>query len=487
MYNNNASRRSLSLLLLIAMLSAAGCGGADAPAPSGDSSAEDTTGPSYLDDLPADLDFGGQTLTWYVRSNPPTVEYDVPEQNGEIIDDAIFLRDQTVCERLNVKFAYFKLPGNYYDRETFAAGLQNSVLAGDQAYDLCAGYSMAMANLASAGTLIDLTGLDHLNFSQPWWSESLLTQSTVNGKLYFASGDISSSMLYMMCATFYNKKILTEFSLEDPAKLALEGKWTIDKMISMSKNVGADLNGDGKRGFEDRYGMAIPNVYNDAFYFGAGLTTTSLNDKGMPVISPDFGSEKTADLLTKLCAALHESPDGMVVPDDHETLFAEGNVLLTNHSLNLAISLRDADFDYGILPIPKWNESQKDYYTVAAFPYSLYGIPKDAKDPDMSAAVMEALAAESSRTVSPAIFEVSMKVKYSSDDLSSQVYDIIKSSLIYDFGRIYCDNLSNITYHKFRYAIIENRPTWASIYAESAPKLEAKLTELTDKFAASEG
>ncbi|MBO5220647.1 MAG: hypothetical protein J6C52_14560, partial [Clostridia bacterium] len=59
--------------------------------------------------------------------------------------------------------------------------------------------------------------------------------------------------------------------------------------------------------------------------------------------------------------------------------------------------------------------------------------------------------------------------------------------LIYDFGRIYCDNLSNITYHKFLYAIIENRPTWASIYAESAPKLEDKLSELTGKFAASEG
>ena len=45
--------------------------------------AEGTTGSSYLDDLPADLDFRGQT----------------------------------VCERLNVKFAYFKLPGSYYDRE----------------------------------------------------------------------------------------------------------------------------------------------------------------------------------------------------------------------------------------------------------------------------------------------------------------------------------------------------------------------------------
>ena len=51
-----------------------------------------------------------------------------------------------------------------------------------------------------------------------------------------------------------------------------------------------------------------------------------------------------------------------------------------------------------------------------------------------------------------------MKVKYSGNDLSSQVY-----------------------------AIIENRPTWASIYAESAPKLKAKLSELTGKFAAGEG
>ena len=61
----------------------------------------------------------------------------------------------------------------------------------------------------------------------------------------------------------------------------------------------------------------------------------------------------------------------------------------------------------------------------------------------MSSAVLEALASESSKLITPAVFEVALKVKYSSDDKMAQMYDIIRASMTYDFGRVFTDNLDS--------------------------------------------
>ena len=480
--------RKLSAFLLTSLLIGllASCGGEAAVGSDTTTAAETTpevTTDAYLDELPRDLDFGGETFTFFVRSDPPSTEYNVEEQTGEIVDDAIFNRDQTVMERLNVKFAYHGIPGNYNDRLTFAQQLTSSVMAGDGAYDVVAGYSMSLANLASAGMLYNLMDVDYLDLTNPWWSENILTQSMVNDKVFFASGDIATSLLYMMYTTFYNKEMVDEFKLENPAHIALDGKWTLDKMIAMTKNVGKDINADGAKDKNDRFGMVISDVYIDPFYFGAGLSTTEQDENGMMVLSPDFGSEKVVSLIEKLCTALHDSPDNWQSPEKEGNSFHLGNTLFYNHSFNYAANnLRDVKFDYGILPICKWDENQEDYYTIASFPYSLYGIPLDAKDPDRAAAVLEALASESYKNVTPAVFEITMKVKYSRDEESSQVYDIIRGSMVYDFGRIFNNDLGSKTYSLFRNAVRNNDRGWMSTYDSNKESLNAGLAALMEKF-----
>ena len=51
---------------------------------------------------------------------------------------------------------------------------------------------------------------------------------------------------------------------------------------------------------------------------------------------------------------------------------------------------------------------------------------------------MEAMCSENYRTVIPALYNVALKVKYTQDDVSSQVIDIIHDSAITDF--IYANN-----------------------------------------------
>lgn len=102
----------------------------------------------------------------------------------------------------------------------------------------------------------------------------------------------------------------------------------------------------------------------------------------------------------------------------------------------------------------------------------------DAKNTDKSGAVMEALASAAYRTTTPAIFEASLKLRYALNNKTSQVYDIIKSNICFDLGRMFGANLDNKTHVAFRNAIAKNNPAWAVTYAELKNVLNAKLKDL---------
>ena len=151
--------------------------------------------PTYEpDDLPEDLDFGGVTTHIFGWEGSGNDEFYVEEENGDIVNDAIFTRNRTVEERLNLKLTYTLAPGAYDDRSAWVKQVTQATMAGDGSNDIVAGYSMSGATLANNRLLIDLMDLDYINFEKPWWPESLIKEATCGGKLYFCSGDISTNI-----------------------------------------------------------------------------------------------------------------------------------------------------------------------------------------------------------------------------------------------------------------------------------------------------
>ncbi len=477
-------KRQIALFLTLALTSSLlACAGDSGSTETTTAASTDTTTEApetTLDSVPA-LDFEGATVTFFSRTeNASMPEFYVEEQTGDIVDDAIFNRNQAVEERLNVNFEYVENESNNATRFEWSDLLSQSVLAGDGAYDIAAGYSMCLASLASKGHLVDLRSTQYLDFSKPWWSDSLLAESVVNDKLYFASGDISTWMTLYTYAMLFNKNILADYKLEDPYTLVDEGKWTIDKLSELTKDVYRDLNGDDKKDMDDQYGFWSALTYTDVLFFASGQRTTTVED-GEVKISPTFSSEKTHELLTKICSMFYETNDSYLSGYNENYYFNFGlgkSLFSTLEISSVYTDLRDVTFDYGILPIPKYDEAQENYYTVASFPYTLYGIPLDAKNPDMASAVMECLASESSRTVVPALFEVALKVKYSQDDNDARMYDIIRESVVFDLGRVFVDSLDSMTYSIFRDSVGANRTDWGSTCASKLPALESKMAAL---------
>ncbi|MBQ8400612.1 MAG: hypothetical protein IJX14_01655, partial [Clostridia bacterium] len=88
-------------------------------------------------------------------------------------------------------------------------------------------------------------------------------------------------------------------------------------------------------------------------------------------------------------------------------------------------------------PMPKWDEKQAGYYTWLGESNTLFGIVTSAADKDATAAAMEMMAAESYRLVSPAIYEINMKTRYAADSEMSQMFDLIREGVVFNFGLAY--------------------------------------------------
>ncbi len=253
----------------------------------------------------------------------------------------------------------------------------------------------------------------------------------------------------------------------------------------MSTGIYADLNGNDKKDVEDRLGFQLYSVYDDAIYHGAGLKLTDIGEDGFPIMSKSLTSEKAVALVEKYVSFMNDTNDALSVSDSSLGVdnFKHGNHLFAVQEVQTAITkFRDVKFDYGILPIPKYDEEQENYSTLTSFPYTLYGIPIDARDADMSSAVLELLAAEGYKTVSPAYFEIALKIKYTSDDNASKVYDIIKGSICYDFGRVYSDSIKGSPVFAFRSAVTDNNTNWMSKMESIKNQYEAGLAEIKENF-----
>ena len=119
---------------------------------------------------------------------------------------------------------------------------------------------------------------------------------------------------------------------------------------------------------------------------------------------------------------------------------------------------------YGILPIPKFDEDQQEYYSLAHDLFTVYGVVSSVNSIDLDdvGAVMEAMAIESYRVVTPAYYEVALKGKYSKDPQSWEMLDMIVNNLKINGGLLYTINISDIT-QKFRTAIKNQQSNTSTI------------------------
>ncbi len=442
------------------------------------------TSPFVADSLP-EINLMGESIRFSVMSNQ-VEQYTSPEITGEGVNDAIYQANETVMDRLNAKIEYieFSYP-SYSERQVYLDQVAQSILSQEDSYDVLV--SMAfMANFFQNGYLMNLADKPYLDLTKPWWSQDMVEQIQFNGVLPMITGDISIAKTKAMMCMFFNQDICTNYDLENLYSLVDEGKWTVDKFHEMTSKVNSDLNGNTTVDENDRLGMVLEGSdYYLGFLDSCDMEILEKQEDTMTFV---YNNEHNVNVVQKLVSILHDT-EGIIQFGNGDTahyladnnIFRNGNVLFTGGWVGCSESYRDVDFTYGIVPYPKYDETQDKYGCTVLHIYSNYALPITNTRVESTCAVLEALGSEFYRTVTPSYFETALKSKYSSSDDMSRMFDLLRENSGFNIGLTFTSVLNYIA-EELKLSLISGDTNWSSKMASKKKLTEKGIEKLLDVY-----
>ena len=494
-------KKVLCILLAALLASSAltACGETEAETEAADTAAQTEpveTEPRLLDDLPDGIDLGGWNVNVLSGAHPDVCgdEVCVEELTGDVINDAVYNRNLAVEKRLNVKITDYviRAHGGDFSNPDFAASdtLSNLVTSGDTTYNLYTSNSYTTAALGYNHMLHNLREVENLNLTKPYWAQYINETASVNGQQYFCTGPMSLGFFRFNTAMVFNKRLFLDNSIEYPYQTVLEGKWTLETVNAIAEQIYADTNGDGVLevgvdtvGYSTR---AYPDSGNiDGFWGSCNLRTISKDENDFYIY--DVNVEHFVNVVDGLLMLLNgEGSEGMAGNDGvFQTAFRDGKQGLMNITLNWLESgwAREMDDEYGVVPNPKLNEEQENYYTLAQDQFLVYAIPLSVGMEDLPnlGIFMEAFAAESYATVKPAYYEIALTAKYVNDQDSAAMLDIITNNVYVDPAILYL-TIMNFNVMTLRDILGGGQNTAASRIASMQKQFQTNIDKINEAF-----
>ena len=439
------------------------------------------------DTLPADLDFDGRTFRIFTPEHLNSGRYYAgnEELSGEVVNDAVLARNLSVEERLNIDLIHeMSVDATTTNYKTMVSKL---IMSGDSTYDIYQGYQHILVTMMTSSGFINHYDLDYIDFDQPWWWNNYMDALTMNKDVrIFSIGDYSIHALSFVRALYYNKDLYQKYYQNGDGlyEIVLSGDWTLDTMTEIAENAYVDTNGDGTVDPGDQLGFINYYISSsvDSFVYATDIEFSKTLDDGR--IELNMIQEDAVTLLEKL-NKLFWLPGSYHDFEGNDPLtghFSEGNTMFLGSAFYLtAESLRDMTSSYGIIPNPKLDAEQENYRSLVHDAAMLTAISGSSLNLDMAGAVLEALCSETYRTVVPAYYETALKIKYSRDELSAQMIDLIHDSMYTSFIYTFNYSVGNIGII-YRELVAGQKQDYVSAVTSRINSSQKSLDKLYEEF-----
>lgn len=405
--------------------------------------------------LPADLNYKNETVVFLSRDYTFVEdELTVDDLNGAMINDAIYRRNEKVQSQLGVVFESMKVTGS--DNYVISNELRNAANSGETYFDIIANSTYSTIMYTGENILLDLTECEYIDLDAVYWSQGFNESASIGDAQYLATGAIALSLFRYMFVTFYNKNLLADAQYENLYDVVDDKRWTLDYQIQLSKDLYRDNDGSGTVTEGDTVGYATSTVlYVDPYWSSCDVPIVKKDADNLLVFDLDI--EKLSNVVDKLIDLYHESSAWVDnssgdngKQDALGNLFSSGVVGTTTMRLcsvetQQFINMQD---EYGVIPVPKYDEAQENYYTYLHDQFTSFGITSvhanDNEKVQMLGAVLEAMAVESYKTVAPAYYETALKGRYLEDSESWRMLDMIYENVKVDAGVLYTKVLDSV-------------------------------------------
>lgn len=465
--------------------------------------------PSFTTSIEYDeLNFEGEQLTVLLRMDEVTVREWYKESPEDELDEAVAMRNAAVIDALNVEIDFEIIPFADYHAyfDNFNNMIIDDVINGFHYYDIAVHWALAggYANVRDCNAnVLDDTQFPYFDFSLPCWNQSVVNGTVVNGRLHLFCGDINISQFDFANVFWYNKTLYDikkeSTDHDDIQDLALDGQWTYAELYRWATRLYEDSNGTPGKQLDDTLAYAthwsVGNpVPGDALaaVFDVDILTTNPDGTHSYNIIGNEKAAKVRDMWIKLFETSGSWDQG--APAKY---FAAGKYLFWSSMLypsrddNMVI--REMEDKYGLLPMPKYDENQEQYYTASYDGYSLMSVIDHANSSvptkgDAISAFLQLSTEESYTSVRGYYFNRVVKPKYFGTDNSDgtvtksvTLFDTIINNITFEFWTIYSNQLGDLTW-AWRDSLEANKNSLEVTYTSRQNEFDDALKDMDEWF-----
>ncbi len=485
--------RVLKTLLLAALCAVfvltPACSGKQTDAPAGTAA-----GTSAITEAPAetepeyvvpDLNLNGKAVTFLNCENIWGICMDIDTESltGEALNDAIYNRARKVEDMLNFKMKVNILTCNgSFDKLTTAA--HQSILAADKAYD--AVYMKAVSDLSmmTDGSLVDLAKISTMDLDKDWWDQNLIDDLSLLGKQYYVTGDLHLGPLECGRCLLFNKVMLKDLKIAEPYDLVTDGKWTLDRFTEYC-SAAASLNGASSFAWDKDaktvYGIAAHSHTIWGLMYSMNVRYTEPDGKG----SPQFILQSQENIDRMQAIARLTAQEGVyfkasnsetdAAAGSYMVAFSSNRALFMSSQVKSAAQMREMEADFGMLPLPKYDEAQEQYYTYLTSNNLTLSLPSTNPNPEETGAVIDLLTYQSHVDVIPVYYGTVVEQKGLRDERSIEMLGYIRAGRGINTADFYGWNtkLADELYNKLN----SGSGDVASVIASASESVKASITK----------
>ena len=391
-----------------------------------------------VDQLPEMQEYAGQDFVLAVAREKVNM-FSTDEESESIVRAAVETRNRLVTDKYGIILEVKSVREN-----TVAEGIKNAAAAGMQYADLLCFSGETLVELADRNLLYNLLSSNYFDINAKYIDTDAAKSITANNALYMIYG--SATQYYDNAwVIFYDKKLISDVSLEDPAMLAASGMWTWEKFVEYSEKVAYRVMSKGS-----------PDLKADIFGFASYNSNTELplvmwESCGIPMFGQTYRQPVTinADLtaVTDTIAQIKEiySSKSRYTPPKNEAIeaFNEGRLAFFIYRLEFASTLAGSKREWGLLPLPKLTDEQERYNSYVDANAPAMAIPFNVSDSQRSVLLLNAFLAASGEAVRDAVRDKYVNLFFQNNE-STVMLDTIMDSAYFDVAALYGSGMSKI-------------------------------------------
>lgn len=501
-------KKALSLLLCILMCIPAAASCAEKQTDSGKAvnnvTQAETEAETEAPDPFADFDYEGKDFRVYTSANAASNSLqssnyliEGPEElTGDVAADAAFDRNVKVAEMLNINYVFTQANYGY---DGVKSDVSKYILAADDAYDLIINDMYGITGLTAEGYFYNVLDGKYFDFTQPYYYSDVMEDVAINTNYqYMIAGDYFIDLLRSSHCLVFNKNLYSELfgQSSDLYNTVTNDEWTLDEMITLVGQSYDDINGNGKVDKEDRFGFICHQDWGPSipFLISTDPGYIERDDEGYPyLIMNNERMIKMCDTMYKLWNTTGTGALNVYNNNQADVLntFTSGNSLIIGYIQLGSLEsdyLRSTEYEIGVIPYPKLDSLQEKYITSVHDTSELGVLPVTLPETELDyiSAVIEVLNRETYKDLLPKYYETALKVKYTRDDESAAMIDLIHDNIGNTFPLAWHSSMGSFL-QSVVHAAMMTEGSFSSKYAAQEKTLNKQLDSLIEVFKAKSG